>query len=129
MTTTRIQTTAVGRVAIAIGAVTIIGIVFIALFFTLNIRFFGSLNDACIALAAILGAGLAWLMHPIYRAQSPRWSRLGVAAAGIGVLIVTLGAWLVISAATGYFLAALYTSRGHKLRFCKTLKAQGQQRI
>lgn len=113
MTLTSIQTTAVGRVAIAIGAVTIIGIVFIALFFTLNIRFIGSLNDACIALAAILGAALAWLMHPVYRAQSPRWSRLALAAAVIGALIVTLGAWLVISATTGYFLAALYMTFGN----------------
>ncbi|NUM44443.1 MAG: hypothetical protein HUU38_07015 [Anaerolineales bacterium] len=113
MTPTSFQTTAVGRIAIAIGAVTITGIVFLALFFTLKIRFFGSLNDACIALAAILGAGLAWLVHPFYRAQLPRWSRLALAAAVLGALIVTLGAWLVISATTGYFLAALYMTFGN----------------
>ncbi|MEK7326928.1 MAG: hypothetical protein AAB217_16920 [Chloroflexota bacterium] len=115
MTLTSTQTTAVGRVAIAIGAVTLIGFVFIVLFFILNIRLLGSLNDACIALAAILGAALAWLMHPLYRAQSPRWSRLALAVAVIGALIVALGAWLVISAATGYFLAALYMTFGNGL--------------
>jgi hypothetical protein len=113
MTPTNMQTTAIGRVAIAIGAVTIIGLVFIAVFFASHIRFFGSLNDACIALAAILGAVLAWLMHPVYRAHSPRWSRLALAAAVTGALIVTLGAWLVISATTGYFLAALYMTFGN----------------
>lgn len=113
MTPTSIQTTVVGRVAIAIGAVTIIGIVFIALFFALNLRFFGSLNDACIALAAILGAALAWLTHPLYWAQSPQWSRLALAAAVLGALIVTLGAWLVISHTTGYVLAALYMTFGN----------------
>ena len=112
MTPTSIQTTNIRRVAIAIGAVTLIGIVFIVLFFILNIRLLGSFNDAYIALAAILGAVLAWLTHPFYQAQSPRWSRWALAVAVMGALIVALGAWLVISAATGYFLAALYFTVG-----------------
>jgi hypothetical protein len=106
------QTT--GRLAIAIGAVTLIGIVLIILFFAFG-GFFGPLNDLSIAVEAILSAGLAWMLHPLFRSTSPQWSRFTLIAAWVGALIATIGSALVIFGVTGWFLAGLYSMFGYGL--------------
>ena len=75
----------------------------------------GPWGDAFIALEPILSAILAWALYPSFRKPSPRWSRFGLIAAGLGALVVTTGSVLVISAATDYVLAGHYTSFGFAL--------------
>lgn len=111
MITTSIRTTVVGRLAIAIGVVTILMLVFIALFFTVG-QPWGSLNDASIALEAILSAVLAWVFYPWLHARSPRGSAFGLLAAGLGALIVAIGSALVISGAADYVAASQYMNFG-----------------
>lgn len=103
---------AISRLTIAIGIVTIIGIVAISLFFTVG-GFWGPLNDLSIALEAILCAVLAWTLHPVFRSWSPRSSQLALIAAVIGGVIVPVGSALVIFKVTGYFLAGLIMFLGY----------------
>ena len=58
-----------GWVAIALGGLTLIGVVSLILFFTIG-AFFGTLSDLCIALEAILSALLAWMFYPAHRAPT-----------------------------------------------------------
>ena len=101
-----------GQLSIAVGVVTALMLVFIALFFTVG-QPWGSLNDASIALEAILSAVLAWVFYPSLRAWSPRWSAFGLFAAVLGALIVTAGSALVISGAADYVAASHYMNFGY----------------
>ncbi len=112
MTTVSLHT--IGRTAIAIGGVTLAGVVSIMLFFTVG-GVFGSLNDLCNAVEAILSAGLASALHRLYRPHSPRLSRFMLIAASAGALIATIGSILVIFEVTGWFLAALVSTFGFAL--------------
>jgi len=104
----------IGWMAIAAGALSLAGLVFIILFYTVG-QPFGTLNDLCIGLAAILSAVLAWLMYPGHHAQSPHLSPLALVAALVGALVVAVGSVLVVSGVTGWFLAGLYMTAGNAL--------------
>jgi len=104
----------IGWLAIAIGTVTLLGIVSLILFFTVGGNF-GTLNDVCNGVEAILSAVLAWALHPFYRAQSARLSGLALIAACVGALIATIGSALIIFDITGWYLAGLYTMFGYAL--------------
>ena len=93
---------------------TFIGLVFLVLLSTVG-QPFGSLNDACIAIAAILSGVLAWMLYPVQHTESPSLSLLALVAAFVGALVVTVGAALVISGAKGWFLAGLYMMTGNGL--------------
>ncbi len=104
----------IGWLVIAIGAVTLLGIVSIVLFFVAG-GGFGTLNDMCNGVEAILSAVLAWALHPFYRAQSARLSGLALIAACVGALVATIGSVLVIFDFTGWYLAGVYTMFGYAL--------------
>ncbi len=56
--------TTTGQIAIALGIVTIIGLIFITFFYSHPGSAgnpFGTLNDVCVALGGVLNAGLMWL--------------------------------------------------------------------
>ena len=114
MTASSFSSTTIGWVAIAAGIVGLLGLVFIILFFTVG-QPFGTLNDICIGLAAVLSAVLAWMLYPQYHAQSPLLSQVALGAALIGALVVAAGSVLVISGVTGWFLAGLYMAVGNGL--------------
>jgi len=61
----------IGWLAIATGVVSLVGLVFIILFFTVG-QPFGTLNDVCIAFVAILSGVLAWMLYSVHHAQSPQ---------------------------------------------------------
>ena len=61
---------AIGWIAIATGIVGLLGLVFIVLFFTVG-QPFGTLNDICIGLTAILSMVLVWVLYHGQNAQSP----------------------------------------------------------
>jgi hypothetical protein len=103
-----------GWLAIALGGVILLGDVSLILFFTIG-GFFGTLNDLCIAFAAILSALLAWILYPANRAYSPRLSQSLLTAALVGALVASIGSAFVIFDVTGYFLAGLMNFFGYGL--------------
>jgi hypothetical protein len=104
----------VGWMAIATGALSLAGLVFIILFYTVG-QPFATLNDLCIGLAAISSAVLAWLMYPGHHTLSPHLSPLALVAALVGALVVAVGPVLVIPGVTGWYLAGLYMTAGNAL--------------
>jgi len=114
MTPSNFPARSIGGLAIAIGGVTLIGIVSISLFYVVG-GFFGPLNDLCNAVEAVLGAVLAWRLYPCYRSQSPRLSQFALIAALVGALVAVIGSALVIFRVTGWYLAGLYTMLGYAL--------------
>jgi hypothetical protein len=55
------------------------------------------------------------MLVPVHHAQSPHLSVLALIAALAGALVVAAGSVLVISSATGWFLAGLYMTAGNAL--------------
>src|SRR3989304_6928700 len=70
MTASYFSSITIGWVAIATGVAGLLALAFIILFFTVG-QPFGTLNDICIALAAISSVVLVWMLYPQYHAQSP----------------------------------------------------------
>lgn len=98
--------------AIATGAVGLTGTVSISLFFIVG-GVFGTLNDVCNAVVAILTAALAWRLLPWQRTQAPQQSRVALGAAWAGALGAVAGSMLVIFRITGWYLAGLVTTFGY----------------
>lgn len=114
MTTGTFPSLTVGWVAIAAGVAGLWALAFIILFFTVG-QPFGTLNDICIGIAAILSAVLAWMLTPQVHDHSPLLSQVALVVALVGALVVTLGSVLVIFGITGWFLAGLYMAAGNAL--------------
>lgn len=102
----------IGWIAIATGIVGLLGLIFIILFFTVG-QPFGTLNDICIALMAILSVVLVWKLYPWHHAQSPSLSLVTLVIALLGALLVLVGAVLSISGIKGWFLSGLYMAAGN----------------
>lgn len=105
---------AIGWVAIATGVVSLLGALFLALFFAIG-QPFGTLTDLLIAIAAILSGVMAWMTYSAFHTQSPQLSLFALLAASAGAIIVTVGSVLVISGVTGWYLAGLYMMAGNAL--------------
>ena len=114
MTANNFPSRTLGWVAIALGGLTLIGVVSLILFFTVG-AFFGTLSDLCIALEAILSALLAWMFYPAHRTYSPRLSQILLTAALVGALVAFIGSAFVIFEVTGWFLAGLMNFFGYAL--------------
>ena len=104
----------IGWVAIATGVSGLLALVFIILFFTVG-QPFGTLNDICIGLMAILSVVLVWMLYPGYHAQSPLLSQVALVIAMFGALLVIVGSVLAISGRTGWFLSGLYMAAGNAM--------------
>lgn len=76
---------------------------------------FGTLNDICIAAAAILSGVLAWVLYSQYPGPLPSWSKVALIVAGVGALVVVIGSVLVISGITSWYLAGLFMVAGNAL--------------
>ena len=87
---------------------------FIILFSTIG-QPFGTLNDICICIAAILSFILAWMLYPDYHGNSPLLSQIALVIALAGAIVVSVGSVLVIFGITGWFLAGLYMAAGNAL--------------
>ncbi len=111
---TKPSPSAIGRIAIAVGIVELIGLVFIAIFYGFIESFggpFGTLNDLCVALGGILSGALVWTLYSTQRLGG----RLAVGSGIVGALLAPLGSALVITNVTGWFLAGLVTTFGYAL--------------
>lgn len=87
---------------------------FIILFFSVG-QPFGTLNDICNGLAAILAVALACLLYFAHRTQSPSFSLIALVFACAGLVLVGVGTILVLTGKAGWFLAGLYVSAGNAL--------------
>ena len=104
----------IGWVAIATGIAGLLGFAFIILFFTIG-QPFGTLNDICIGLTAILSVVLVWMLYPRYHMQFPLLSQVALAIAMLGAILVMVGSVLAISGVTGWFLSGLYMAAGNAM--------------
>ncbi len=110
--------TTIGRNAIALAVVAVLGLVSIILFYALfggSGGPFGTLNDICVALGGILSGGLVWRLYPLHRQHAPRLSRLALGSGLLGACLVPIGSSFAIFNVTGWFLAGLVTTFGYAL--------------
>ncbi len=114
MTTTSFSPDIIGPLAMATGIAGFFALAFILLFFSIG-QPFGTLNDICIAIAAILSGVLACRLYPAQHAQAPLLSQLALISALAGALVVVVGSVLVLSGLRGWFLAGLYMAAGNAL--------------
>lgn len=103
-----------GWTAIATGTVGLLGLAFIVLFFTVG-QPFGTLNDICNGLTAILSVVLVWMLYPRLHAQSPLLGQVTFAIAVLGAILAVVGSYLAISGVKGWYLAGLYTAAGYAM--------------
>jgi hypothetical protein len=112
------SSTTIGRNAIALAVVAILGLVFITLFYTLfegSGGPFGTLNDICVAFGGILSGGLVWKLYANHRTYAPRMSRFALGSGLIGACLAPLGSSFAIFDVTGWVLAGLVTTFGYAL--------------
>jgi hypothetical protein len=103
---------AISRLALATAVVDLIGVVSLIIFFAVSGGPFGSLNDVANGMVGALSMALAWLW---VSDRSARWSRVGLAAATAGALVMVIGSILIIFDVTGWYLAGLVSSLGSAL--------------
>jgi hypothetical protein len=104
----------VARVALTVGAVALVSVASLALFFTVG-RPFGAINDATIGLVGVLSGLLAVVSNRRAVAGLPVIGTIATGAAVVGGVIVVAGSALVISQTTGFLLAGLVESAGFAL--------------
>src|SRR5512143_3439949 len=112
----RFAPSTIGRVALAVDAVELIGLVLIAIFYAYidNIGGpFGMLNDLCVALGGILSGVLASMLYRVHHSYAARSGDVARALALAGAIIAPLGSLLVLTGVTGWFLAGLVTTFGY----------------
>ena len=114
MFTNNFSSVTMGWVAIATGIAGLLGLAFIILFFTVG-QPFGTLNDICIGLTAILSVVLVWMLYPGHRAPLSLLSQVALVIAICGALLVLVGTALAISGVKGWFLSGLYMAAGNAM--------------
>jgi hypothetical protein len=115
----------VSRLAFAIGILILLAVVLLIIFYAVDGGPFGIANDVANGLVGLLSLALAWLW------VTPRvtvWSRVGVAAATVGGVLMALGSILIIFDITGWYLAGLVSSTGSALIGIWLLVANRMQR-
>jgi len=103
-----------GWVAITTGIAGLLGFAFIILFFTVG-QPFGTLNDICIGLTAMLSVALAWMISTRHHPQSSLLSQVTLVIATVGALLVLVGSALAISGVKGWYLSGLYMAAGNAM--------------
>lgn len=99
----------IGRLATTLAGVGIFNALTIILMYA-GLPLFGPLNDLGIATAAVLQAVLAWRLQS--RLGAPAL-RLALAAAMVGAGVALVGAVLVISRTTDWFVAGVFSMLGY----------------
>jgi hypothetical protein len=108
----------IGRNALALAVVAVIGLASITLFYSLfegSGGPFGTLNDICVALGGLLSGALVWQLYPLHRQHAPLPSRFALTSGLLGACLAPLGSAMAIFDVTGWFLAGLVTTFGYAL--------------
>lgn len=101
----------VSRLALAIAVLALLAVAFLIIFYAVGGPF-GTANDVANGLLGLSSIALAWLW------LSPRataLSRVGLAAATLGGIVMLIGSILIIFDITGWYLAGLVSSSGSAL--------------
>ena len=104
----------VAGLAVAAGAVTLISVATLAIFFAVG-KPFGAINDWTVGLAGLLSGLLALAIRSRDSVGAPGAATVSTGAAVVGAVIVVAGSALVISQTTGFLLAGLVESLGFAL--------------
>lgn len=105
---------AVGWFAIATGITGLLGLASIMLFFAIG-QPFGTFNDICNGLGAVLSVVLVWVFYSKLHARLPLLSQVILAITVLGAILAVTGSYLAISGARGWYMAGLYTATGYAL--------------
>lgn len=103
-----------GWAAIATGVAGLLGLAFIILLFTVG-QPFGTLNDICNSLTAVLSVILVWTLYPRLHAQAPLLSQITFVLAVLGAILAMTGSYLVLFNIYGWYLPGLYTATGYAM--------------
>jgi hypothetical protein len=103
--------TAVGWLAIAVGVVALASAACLALFFLAG-NPFGIINDLGNGAVGVLSALLAWRLRGSEVSRLAGAQAAAVGSAVLGAAVTVVGSALVVSGATGFFLAGLVSSVG-----------------
>ncbi len=131
MTTNHFSTATIGWMAIATGVSAILAVVFLALMYTVNGPFFGTLNDIFNSIIGISSVILAWMLYAEQHAKSPLMSQVALALAVAGAIFTIIGSVLIIFGFTGFVMAGWYSGIGNALiglwlaAFCYALLRDG----
>jgi hypothetical protein len=112
--TTYTAASTIGALTIATGAVGVLAVVFIIIFYTVG-QPFGTLNDISNGLLGILTGVVAVLAYTYVQTESAILSLTGLILALTGTVTVAIGSALVVSGRMGWFQAGYYTSAGFGL--------------
>ena len=110
-----------GWLAVIVGITGILAVVTLLLFFVSlfqNIQalsVMGGLNDRINAVAGILSAVLASVLHPSLRKFAPRLSLALLTGVWIGVIAIAFGSWLIITDRADVELSSYYYLFGNGL--------------
>jgi hypothetical protein len=104
----------VARLAVAVGAVALVSVSSLALFFIVG-KPFGAINDWTIGIVGILSGLLALALNRSGEFAAPQVGSAATGVAVAGAVIVIVGSALVISETTGFLLAGLVESMGFAL--------------
>ena len=104
----------VASVALAVGAVGLVSVVSLALFFAVG-KPFGAINDGTIGIVGVLSGLLAVVLDRRDPLEPPAVRTIATGAAVVGGVIVAAGSAFVISQTTGFLLAGLVESAGFAL--------------
>jgi hypothetical protein len=115
MTTNNLSSVTIGWLAIATGVAAIIAVISLALMYTVNGPFFGTVNDIFNTIIGILSVVLAWTLYAEYHAKAPLMSQVGLVLAVVGAIFTIIGSILIIFGFTGFVLAGWYSSIGYAL--------------
>lgn len=104
----------IGWFLIATGVTGLLGLIFIILFFTVG-QPFGTLNDICIGLTAVLSGILVWFLNAKHLTQASFLNQIILLLAMTGVVLVLIGSYRAIFAISGFYLSGLYMATGNAL--------------
>lgn len=104
-----------GGLVLVVGVMGILAVVSLLLFFVglfqniPSLSFMGRLNDTINALASILSAVLASVLHPaLRRLLAPRLSLVLLISVWGGAMAITFGSWLIMTDRSGVELSSYY---------------------
>lgn len=114
MTINDFPSATMGWVAIATGIAGLLGLTFIILLFTVG-QPFGTLNDICNSLTAVLSVVLVRMLYPRLLEQSRLLSQVTLIIAILGTVLAVVGSYLAISGVKGWYMSGLYTALGYAM--------------